>query len=131
MLFLISLGVLYWAYKNQAILEEKIKNGCDKEVDFKLYSKESLIRLGVASIFVCFGFVAIGGSLVLGFSLMGVSLLILLYEMFLAYKKTNFKYGTMISFIYIILFFTFISFEITTFSFFIFGITWLLGSFYL
>lgn len=131
MLFLISLGVLYWAYKNKAILEEKIKNQCGEEVDFKLYSKESLIRLGVASIFVCFGFVTMGSSLVLSCFLMGIVFLILLYEIFLAYKKTNFKYGTIVSLVYIILFFTFISFEITAFSFFIFVIAWLLGLFYL
>lgn len=131
MLFLISLGVLYWVYKNKAILEEKIKNQCGEEVDFKLYSKESLIKLGVASLFVFFGFATMSSSLVLSYFLMGVAFLILLYEIFLAYKKTNFKYGTMVSLIYIILFFIFILFEITASSFFIFGIAWLFSSFYL
>lgn len=130
MLILLFLGILYCIYKNQSVLEEKIKNQCGKELEFKIYSKESIIRIGIASLFIWFGILIIGGYLVLGCTLMLISVLILFYEIFLTYKKTNLKYGTIISLVYIIFFLSFLAFEFYMLSIFIMGIAWIFSIVY-
>lgn len=131
MLFLISVGVLYWIYKNRSTLEEKIKNQCGEELKLKIYSRETIIRLVIASLFILFGIFAIGGYFTLGCILMLISVFILLYEMVLAYKKTNIKYGTMLFFAYILLLFVFLIFELHIFAMFIMGIVQLFGLFWI
>lgn len=131
MLFLISLGVLYWIYKNRSTLEEKIKNQCGEELKLKIYSRETIIRLVIASLFILFRIFAIGDYFTLGCILMLISVFILLYEVVLAYKKTNIKYGTMLSFAYILLLFVFLIFELHIFAMLIMGIVQLFGLFWI